>query len=79
MKSSHNASLMVAIQNQNIEEHISNSIRKVDFMKKSIASSIKDQVEALESRLKDKRRKFKEDKYDTPESITTAATIHTHF
>lgn len=59
MKSSHNASLMVAIQNQNIEEHISNSIRKVDFMKKSIASSIKDQEEALESRLKDKRRKFK--------------------
>ena len=70
---------MVAIQNQNIEEHISNSIRKVDFMKKSIASSIKDQEEALENRLRDKRRKLKEDKYDTPGSITTAATIHTHF
>jgi hypothetical protein len=81
MKSDHTASLMVAIQNQNIEEHISNSLKKVDFLKKSIACSIKNQEEQLESRLRDKRKKFNEErfKFDTPESITTTTTSQLRF
>jgi hypothetical protein len=57
MKDHHNNSLMAAIQNQSIQEHITKNMKKVDFLKKSIAESIHNQEELLSNRLKAKRRK----------------------
>lgn len=68
MKDHHNNSLMAAIQNQNIEEHLSKNMKKADFLKKSIADSIQNQEEFLTYRLKVKRGKggLQRQKSETP-------------
>ena len=41
VKSNYTKSLMVALQNQNINEHIDLTLKKADFLKKTINNSIK--------------------------------------
>jgi hypothetical protein len=49
-KTNLNKNLMMALQNQNIEEHIAQSNKKAAMLKKSIAESIHNQEEALNQR-----------------------------
>lgn len=43
VKSNYTKSLMFALQNQNINEHIDLTLKKADFLKKTINNSIKNQ------------------------------------
>lgn len=40
-KTNLNKTLLMALQSQNIQEHLAEANKKADFLKKSIASSIK--------------------------------------
>lgn len=42
----------MALQSQNIQEHLAEANKKADFLKKSIASSIKMQQDKLQKRIR---------------------------
>ncbi len=42
---------MIALQNQNIQQHLEETHKKADFLKKSIANSIQMQEDILEKRI----------------------------
>lgn len=57
IKSNLNKNLMMALQSQNIQEHLNETNKKADFLKKSIANSIQMQEEVLERRLREGKKK----------------------
>jgi preprotein translocase subunit SecD len=57
IKSKLNKNLMMALQSQNIQQHLDETHKKADFLKKSIANSIQMQEDLLEKRLREGKKK----------------------